>query len=83
MPGRACGAKGRAAVASHLLAVSSFIALPTVAIAALLYSRWSSKGALITMLIVTAVGLAGVLRLETGDHSGLFATPGSFNVFST
>ncbi len=69
-------AKGySAAVASHLLAVSSFIALPTVAIAALLYSRWSSKGALITMLIVTAVGLAGVLRLETGDHSGLFATP--------
>jgi putative MFS transporter len=69
-------AKGySAAVASHLLAVSSFIALPAVAFAALLYSRWSTKGALIVMLIVTAVGLAGVLRLETGAHIGLFATP--------
>ena len=27
------------------------------------------------MLIVTAAGLAGVLRLETGDHQGLFASP--------
>ncbi|QUD88563.1 MFS transporter [Phenylobacterium montanum] len=69
-------AKGySAAVASHLIAVSSFIALPTVGVAALIYSRWSTKGALIAMLIVSALGLAGILRLETGAHTGLFATP--------
>ncbi len=69
-------AKGySAAVASRLLAVSAFIALPTVAVCALLYSRWSTKGSLIAMLIVTAVGLAGILKLETGDHQGLFASP--------
>ena len=69
-------AKGySAAVASRLLATSAFIALPTVAIAAFLYSRWSSKGSLIAMLVVTAAGLAGVMRLETGAHQGLFASP--------
>ena len=64
-----------AAGASKLLAVSAFIALPTVAIAAFLYSVWSSKGSLVAMLVVTAAGLAGVMRLETGGHQGLFASP--------
>jgi putative MFS transporter len=59
-------------VSSELLAASALIALPTVFIAALLYSRWSSKGALLGAIALTAVGLAGVVHLE-------LAAPGSAN----
>lgn len=51
-------------VSSRLLAESALIAFPTVFVAALLYSRWSTKGALGTMIAVTLVGLLLVLRLE-------------------
>ncbi|WP_281043683.1 MFS transporter [Sphingomonas oryzagri] len=51
-------------VSSRLLAESALIACPTVAVAALLYSRWSSKWALVTMTCVTLAGLALILRLE-------------------
>jgi hypothetical protein len=57
-------------VSSKLLAESSLIAFPTVFVAAFLYSRWSTKWSLVTMIGVTMVGLAGVLRLEaTGGGS--------------
>jgi putative MFS transporter len=52
------------AVSSRLLAESSLIAFPTVFLAALMYSRWSTKWSLVTMIGVTLAGLAGVLRLE-------------------
>ncbi len=51
-------------VSSWLLAESALIAFPTVFIAALLYSRWSTKWALATMIAVTLAGLLLVLRLE-------------------
>jgi putative MFS transporter len=51
-------------VSSALLAASALIALPTIFIAALLYSRWSTKWALIVMMLVSIVGLFGVLKLE-------------------
>ncbi|MEH3121383.1 MAG: MFS transporter [Sphingomonas phyllosphaerae] len=51
-------------VSSRLLAESALIAFPTVFIAALLYSRWSTKWALATMIAVTLSGLLLVLRLE-------------------
>ncbi len=51
-------------VSSRLLAESALIAFPTVFIAALLYSRWSTKWALTTMIAVTLAGLLLVLRLE-------------------
>ena len=58
-------AKGHSmAVSSRLLAESALIAFPTVFVAAFLYSRWSTKWALVTMIGITFVGLAGVLRLE-------------------
>jgi putative MFS transporter len=60
-------------VSSRLLAESALIACPTVAVGALLYSRWSSKWSLITMLGVTLAGLALVLRLEvTGQGSPIW-----------
>jgi putative MFS transporter len=52
------------AVSSKLLAESALIAFPTVFLAAFLYSRWSTKWSLVTMIGVTLLGLAGVLRLE-------------------
>jgi len=51
-------------IASRLLAESALIAFPTVFVAALLYSRWSTKWALATMIAVTLAGLMLVLRLE-------------------
>ena len=52
------------AVSSRLLAESSLIAFPTVFLAALMYSRWSTKWSLVTMIAVTLAGLAGVLQLD-------------------
>jgi putative MFS transporter len=52
------------AVSSKLLAESALIAFPTVFVAALMYSRWSTKWALVTMIGVTLLGLIGVLQLE-------------------
>ena len=51
-------------LSSELLAASALIALPTVFVAAFLYSRWSSKGALIASIALTAIGLLGVIHLE-------------------
>lgn len=51
-------------VSSRLLAESALIAFPTVFAAALLYSRWSTKGALALMIALTLAGLLLVLRLE-------------------
>ncbi|MGJ7523919.1 MFS transporter [Variovorax sp. LT1P1] len=59
-------------LSSELLAASALIALPTVFVAALLYSRWSSKGALLGAIVMTALGLGGVVHLE-------LAAPGSAN----
>jgi putative MFS transporter len=50
-----------AALASGIIASSSLIALPTIMIAALLYSRWSSKWTLVGAVALTLAGLAGAL----------------------
>jgi putative MFS transporter len=55
------------AVASQLLAASALIALPTVFAAAFLYSRWSSRGALMAAIVITALGLGGVIQLELAE----------------
>ncbi|MDB5577710.1 MAG: transporter, partial [Bradyrhizobium sp.] len=57
--------------ASALLAQSSLIAFPAVFIAALLYSRWSTKGSLVVMILVLVIGLAGVFRLEVTGSGGI------------
>jgi putative MFS transporter len=53
-------------VAAAILARSSFIAVPVVAVAAVLYSRWSTKGALIVMTAVTALGLLALMLRQMG-----------------
>jgi putative MFS transporter len=58
-------AKGHSMTASSkLLAQSALIAFPTVFFVALLYSRWSTKGALVGMIAISFLGLIGVLLLD-------------------
>ena len=58
--------------ASRLLAESAFLALPTVFLAAFFYSWWSTKWTLIIMMLVTLIGLVGVLRLDIVGGSPVF-----------
>ena len=51
-------------VSSGLLAASALIAVPTVFVAAWLYSRWSSKGAVIGAIALCGAGLLGLIHLE-------------------
>jgi putative MFS transporter len=56
------------AVSGRLLAQSALIAFPTVFLCAFIYSRWSSKWSLVTMLGITLFGLLLLLRLELAGH---------------
>jgi putative MFS transporter len=53
-------------VAATIIARSAFIAIPVVAVAALLYSRWSTKGSLLVMTGMTALGLLAVVLRQNG-----------------
>ena len=57
-----------AGAASALIARSTLIALPTIVVAALLYSRWSTKWTLIGSVVVT---LAGLVAAKVGGRIGL------------
>ena len=50
-----------AELASGILASSALLALPTIVLAAWLYSRWSSKWTLVGTVLLTLAGLAGAL----------------------
>jgi putative MFS transporter len=52
------------AIANGIIAKSALIALPTVAIAAFLYSRWSSKWTLVGSILLTAISLAATLLID-------------------
>ena len=54
------------AAASHLIAQSSLIAAPVVLICTFMYSRWSTRGALIVMIAIMGLGLLAVLARSTG-----------------
>lgn len=50
-----------AELASGILASSALLALPTIMLAAWLYSRWSSKWTLVGTVVLTFAGLVGAL----------------------
>jgi putative MFS transporter len=52
------------ALSSKLLAQSALIAFPTVFLCAWLYSRWSTKWSLTSMVVITFLGLIGVWMLD-------------------
>jgi putative MFS transporter len=54
------------ALSSAIIAKSTLLAAPTVLVVAWLYSAWSTKGALLTMIGITAVGLGALLLRGTG-----------------
>ena len=58
--GRNMGATGA------VIARSSLVAVPVIAVAALLYAKWSTKGALLTMLAITLLGLITVILRRSG-----------------
>lgn len=66
--GRSMGA------ASSLIARSSLIAMPTIALAAWLYGAWSAKRTLILSVGVTTLGLIAILLQETG-HLPILSSP--------
>ena len=49
---------------SGLLAQSAIISIPTAALVALLYNRWSTKYTLVASMILTGAGLFGIMLLE-------------------
>jgi putative MFS transporter len=61
------------ALTSKLLSQAALIAVPTVFLATLMYSRWSTKWSLATMILVTGLGLLGVLQIEL--QHGAAASP--------
>ena len=48
-------------LASGIIASSALVALPTITLAAWLYSRWSSKWTLVITIVVTLIGLVGAV----------------------
>lgn len=68
MPNDLVGKGYSMGLSSKLLAESALIAFPTVFLCTLMYSRWSTKWALTTMLGVTFLGLIWILLLE--QHAG-------------
>lgn len=60
-----------AELASGIIARSALLALPTIMVAAWLYSRWSSKWTLVGTIIFTFAGLAGALLLDRTLSSSL------------
>ena len=64
-------AEGRSvAAASALIAQSTLLAAPTIALCTFLYSRWSTKWTLVLMTAVTLVGLAG-LAIQDSSPGGM------------
>jgi putative MFS transporter len=66
IPGELIAEGRNMGVAATIIARSSFIAVPVVAVAAVLYSRWSTKGSLLVMTGITALGLLAVVMRQSG-----------------
>ena len=66
LPGELIAEGRNMGVAAAIIARSTFISVPVVAIAALLYSRWSTKGALLVMVGISAAGLLAVVLRQSG-----------------
>ncbi|MFZ0499617.1 MAG: MFS transporter [Steroidobacteraceae bacterium] len=66
LPGQLIAEGRDMGVAAAIIARSTLISVPVIAIAALLYSRWSTKGSLLVMIGTTAVGLVAIVLRESG-----------------
>jgi len=66
LPGELISEGRNIGVAAAIIARSSFISIPVVAVGALLYSRWSTKGTLLVMTGMTAAGVAALVLRQSG-----------------
>src|SRR6185312_1380742 len=66
LPGELIAEGRNMGVAAAIIARSTFISVPVVALAAFLYSRWSTKGALLVMVGISAAGLLAVVLRQGG-----------------
>jgi putative MFS transporter len=66
LPGQLIAEGHDMGVAAAIIARSTFISVPVIVIAALLYSRWSTKGALLVMIGISAAGLLALVLRENG-----------------
>ena len=66
LPGELIAEGRNMGVAATIIARSSFIAVPVVAVAAALYSRWSTKGSLLVMIGIIALGLLAIVMRQNG-----------------
>jgi putative MFS transporter len=64
-------AEGRSVGASSaLIARSTLIAAPVILVSTWLYSRWSTRGAVLVMLFITGLGLIGLALREAAANAG-------------
>lgn len=66
LPGQLIAEGREMGAAATIIARSTVLSAPIVAAAALLYSRWSTKGALLVMIGITATGLLAVVLRQSG-----------------
>ncbi len=66
LPGELMAEGRNIGLAAALIARSSLLAAPVVAVAAVLYSRWSTKGALLVMTATTAAGVLALILQQNG-----------------
>jgi putative MFS transporter len=66
LPGELMAEGRNIGLAAALIARSSLLAAPVVAVAAVLYSRWSTKGALLVMTATTAAGVLALILQQSG-----------------
>jgi putative MFS transporter len=66
LPGELIAEGRNMGVAAAIIARSTFISVPVIAVAALLYSRWSTKGSLLVMAGICAAGLLAVVLRQIG-----------------
>lgn len=66
LPGELISEGRNMGVAAAIIARSSLISIPAIAVAALLYARWSTKGALLLMTSVTAAGVGALVLRQSG-----------------
>src|SRR6185437_10123326 len=69
LPGQLIAEGHDMGVAAAIIARSTFISVPVIVFAALLYSRWSTKGALLVMIGISEIGLLALVLRESGVHA--------------
>lgn len=66
LPGELVAEGRTVGASSSLIAQSTLIAAPTILLSTWLYSRWSTRGSLLVMLLLMTLGLLGFLARSSG-----------------